>query len=266
MTPGRAIAISAIAAACALCCILMPENLGRLPFAVPLLLLLPGWALGSALFPGPHEPVRSFALAVGLSLALAVIVAVELGAAGHLSVPTLSLSTAAITTACAAVAVVRRRPAAAPAARRGPRRVGAGLGAAALVVIALAIVGGAVALARTPLPVPDDRGYTVMSVAPAAGPRPAAEIAITSEEARTRTFDLVLRVPGRAVARRPITVAPGARRVVRVPLDAVQGTLRAALVVPGGSEATPYRRVRVTIPLLPPRPPVSSATGEWRPE
>lgn len=265
MTARHAIVTVFLAVGCAACCILLPDTAARLPFAVPLLLLLPGWALGAALFPESRDPVRAVALAVGLSLALAVIVAVELGAAGHLSVTSLSLTMAAITTACAAVAAARRRPAALLAAPRRPRRVGAGVGAAGLGLVALAVVGAAVALARTPLPVPDDRGYTVMTIAPAAGTRPAAEITITSEEAETRNFDLVLHVPGRRPERREITIAPGARQVVRVPLETAQGTVRASLVVPGGSEARPYRRVRVTVPFLPPRPPVSTATGEWQP-
>lgn len=86
-------------------------------------------------------------------------------------------------------------------------------------VVALLVIAAAIGLARTPLPVPDDRGYTVLTIGPTAGD-PAS-----------------------------VTIAE------RIALPAVNtGAVTALLLDDSSGVPIVYRRVRIDLPLLGPAP------------
>jgi hypothetical protein len=130
-----------------------------------------------------------------------------------------------------------------------------------LALATIAILGGSIALARTPLPVPDDRGYTVLTIAPVAGEPGQVSVVVRSEEAKPRPFILAVEAPGVGRIGRRLMLEPGqeARVNVSVPLTA-GGTVRARLFE-GSHPRTTYRRVDMLWPPLGPAAVSRSATG-----
>ena len=143
----------------------------RIPFVLALAFLIPGYAVISALFPDPgRDKIRVFLLSFGVSLAISVVAAVELGGARHLNTTAWAGTLVGVT--FLATIVMWRRGSTAVSVPRPPARAGRRLILpGVLVAAAIAILGGSIALARTPFPVPDDRGYTVLTIGP--GPRRA---------------------------------------------------------------------------------------------
>ena len=208
----------------------------------------------SALFPDPgRDRIRVFLLSFGVSLAISVVAAVELGGARHLSTAAWAGTLLGVTF-CATLAMSLRGSTAVSAprlpARAGRRLILPGV----LVAAAIAILGGSIALARTPLPVPDDRGYTVLTIGPVAGEPGVVSVEARSEEATTRRFLMVVEGPGIGRTGRYYTVKPGgtARFHASVPLTA-GGTVR-ALLFDMAHPRTIYRRVSMTVPALGPAP------------
>jgi hypothetical protein len=257
--PRLDLLLAAAAVVCGIVCVLAPDTAWiRAPFAVVLLLVLPGVAAARALLPRCEDPALLVALTVGLSLATGVVGGVEIAAFGALSTVAW-VSLAVGLTICGAMVALRRRPSR-PAPRAGDDRPSARhsaarrIGTLSAAAAALVMIGVAVGLARTPLPVPDDRGYTVLSVSPAAGRENAVTVSASSHEARTRRFQLVTQVSGRPRERRTVSIAPGGRVdvVVGVPV-APAGEVTAALVEVGPPRRV-YRRVRMALPLAGPAP------------
>jgi hypothetical protein len=234
----------------------------RVPFALILLLALPGYAIARALFPeADQDPVRLALLTVGLSLAVAVIAGVEMAAFGVLSSRSWAISSAFITIGAACIAHRRARLRSIPSRR--PRAGVTRRGRGALITIALAtliVLGAATALALTPLPVPDDRGYTVLSVSPSSAPSGFVTISIESEEAAAREFLLVVAVERSVALSRSVTLQPGARLEQRVnlPPPGTRGAVRAVLIDRSGPLPSVYRRVRLTLPVQGPAPVITN--------
>jgi Protein of unknown function (DUF1616) len=251
-----------LAVVAALGCILLPGGPWvRMPFVLALAFVIPGYAVMSALFPDPgRDRIRVFLLSFGVSLAISVVVAVELGGARHLNT-TAWTGTLVGVTLCAAI-VMWRRGSIAPTAPRRPARVGRRLILPGVLVAAtIAILGGSIALARTPLPVPDDRGYTVLTIGPVVGEPGVVSVEARSEEATTRRFLMVVEGPGIGRTGRYYTVKPGGtvRFHASVPLTA-GGTVEARLFDMAHPRRI-YRRVSMTVPALGPAPVVQGAGG-----
>ncbi|HWH13822.1 MAG TPA: hypothetical protein VNT51_03685 [Miltoncostaeaceae bacterium] len=242
--------LAVLALAAATVCALAPDVPAlRLPAALALALWLPGHALVELLGLAGRDRVRTLTLALGASLAIALIVAVELAAFGVLAAETWAATTAAACFA-ASLAVSHRHAALGPATRvaPGPPRP-RHLALAALAVTAVAAVGTAVVLARTPLPVPDDRGYTVLAVAPTASGSGAVTVRATSEEATSRSYVMRVSFGGRVAEERALTLEPGetSEQRVSVPPDAA-GPLVVSLLDTARIPPVPYRSVRVADP------------------
>jgi hypothetical protein len=258
----RHLLVAALAAAAAAACVFLPGPAeARLPFAIPLLLVLPGYAFAHAAFPPDTlDRVQVVLLALGLSLALSVVTATELAGAGVLQTESLASVMAGITVVASLVAQVRlglHAPDAAPPAvgrrRRRVRPAAIALGAAAAVVLVAAI-----ALARTPLPLPDDRGYTTMALTRDPGDVTRVLLRIESQEAHTRDFRLRVAASGEDVIDRPVRMSPG--ELLEMPLDqspvATAGQITASLST--GSPSVVYRRVHLNLPVQVPAPPVTA--------
>jgi hypothetical protein len=261
----RPLLVAGLAAVAAVGCILLPGGpWARMPFAFALAFALPGYALVGALLPHlRRDGLRVQFLSLALSLALAVIVAVELGAPGHLNTESWAGVLAGVT-ACAAVIMGLRAGSSHGAAPRRSTRGGRRLIVpCVLAVCAAAILGGAIALARTPLQVPDDRGYTVLTIAPAPGDPGRVVVAAQSEEASARRFRLVIDAPGAPRASSDLRLVPGqrAQREIRVPPGTV-GVVRARLLDLSDSPASVYRRVRLALPAPGPAPVVQEFAGQ----
>ncbi len=246
---------AAAALACAAGCVVIEgPPAARIPLALPLLLLLPGFAVLRALFPhGVHDPLRALAYSVGLSLALAIVGGVEAGVRGLLSTSTWAAIAAGVTVAAAVVAEWRRRRAREPAPARplrppapGSRRAAAILG----LLAALAVLGAAIALARTPSSVPEDRGYTVLSISRKPDDPGSATVEIASNEARTRRFRMRILVTGRPTEYRSIVIAPGEtiEEQIAIPARGRFGVIRVYLLEQRDGTPVIYRRVRLDLP------------------
>lgn len=238
-----------------------PEGVAA-PFAFLLALWLPGHAIAAAFLPDRgRDRVRLACLALGLSLAIAIVLAVELAAYGALAAGTWAPLLAAVTVWACVVVHRRTRTHPVTASRRPRPRIR--MGAVALGALAVLATAAAFGVARTPLPVPDDRGYTVMSIAPAAADPRAAIVTVRSEEAAERAFTLLLDGPGDAKRSREITLRPGETLQARIGVPAgFAGTVGARLVNPSQTPPAVYRRVRITFPLLEPAPVVDrESTG-----
>jgi hypothetical protein len=200
----------------------------RLPFALALVLWLPGSALVGLAARGLRG-IEAWVLSVGLSLALAVICGLALNAIGALDQRGWALSLAGISAGAAALA----RP---PAATAGTARAGGlrwrSLDAAMFGLAALLAVAAA-AEARRAATAPGQFTYTEFWLVPeAAGEGSAMTIGIRNVERVAATYEVDILEDGRLVGRwPPLDLAPGA-------------TFTASL---GRSRATPRRRVEARL-------------------
>jgi hypothetical protein len=256
----RHLLVAALAVAAAVVCVVVPGP-GRLAAAVPLVLVLPGYAFARAVFPPDAlDRVQVALLAVGLSLALSVVAATELAGVEALSAESLASVMGAVTVVASLVAQARmtlHAPDAPPPARARPRRRVRPL-AIAFAAAAAVVLVAAIALARTPLPVPDDRGYTTLALTRDPGDVTRVLLRIESQEAQERDFLLRVSAAGEELMDRPLHIAPG--ELVELPLEtspvAASGRITASLST--GSPPAIYRRVHLNLPVQVPAPPVTA--------
>ena len=230
----------------------------RLAFALPLMFVLPGWAIWRALDIGDRrDPLRAATYAIGLSLAISVLTAVALALIGVLSAPAYALALGAVGLGAVAAGVARGRsdepaprPSPAPTSTRN-----VGWGPIVTVGIALLLIAGAVGVARTPLPVPDDRGYTELSFGPVPEDASWVPVRVASSEAEERDFVLRITRPNGATETRPLTLAPGDVVEERANYGAgASGRLRVELLEPTEEGLAVYRRLRLSLPAAGPAP------------
>lgn len=228
----------------------------RAPAAVTLLLWLPGLAISRALLtPRRRDRAGSFAmLALGLSLSVGTIAAVELAAFRHLTGPNWAAVVGAVSVGACALWHVRSRSAPAPNRPAWPRSLP--VPGALFVLLSVALVAGAVVSARTPRPVPADRGYTVLAVTDVRPDGRAATVTVTSEEAGVERSVLLARAGDRTLGRVVVDLHPGAvfEYVVPVPRGLTGQVL---ITLTKARETTPYRRVSLQFPQLFPWPATS---------
>jgi uncharacterized membrane protein len=203
-------------------------------FALPLVLVLPGYALVEALGGASLDALRRLVLALALSIATDVVLALVLDRFPFgLTARSWAVGLAATTCAATVVALRRRTPDDRRARTIGglrPRLVDV-----AALVVAAVIVTITVAVARTPLPATGAQGYTMLWLTRGKGPA-TVRVGVQSGELRTTTYRLVVRAGRRVVYRRPaLRLAPGRRVVEATRLP------RAGAGAPGPVAATLYR-------------------------
>jgi hypothetical protein len=170
----------------------------RIAATLPLVVLLPGYALTSALFARqPPEPPRYLLLSVGLSLAITILEGLALNLTPWgLQAASWALALGGTTIAAAVVALLRGRRATPPIAAfaAGPSiRQGLLIGAGA------AILAAAIVIASSPAPQEGLEGYTNLWMVPAAGAPSTLRVGVSSLEFATTRYKLQLEADGQVI-------------------------------------------------------------------
>jgi len=239
--------VTALALVACLFAALLPPSLAavRAPLALPLVLLLPGYAIVAVLFvPGALRTAEVVMLSIAASIAATIFAGLVLdGLSVRLTAAPWMGLLAAMTLAAAvrASALGHGRKLALPRLRPRALEVGALTGA-------LVLLGGAAVLGFTPLPPPKSTpGTSALWLVPAPGGRDAACVGVINEELRTASYTVQVTVAGRPPQRfGPIRLASGDSwtRVVSVGpgQPGVTATLRKAGAAPS---AAAYRNVAI---------------------
>lgn len=218
------IAVTVVASLALLVALLGIQSVAlRAALALPLILFLPGYALAAALFPG-RAGARSeqVLLSLGLSLALAALggLLLNLLPAG-LQGATWAAMLWAVTMLASGAALARRRQVA--VAGSALPKVNLAWRQALILAVGIALVAGALGLARLPVPGSGTQGYTTLWFAPAGSDQPGVvRIGVSSLELQQVTYRLELRLGERVVNVWPETVlAPGDSWEQRVDISGV---------------------------------------------
>ncbi len=244
--------LSAVAAAsvlCALAALVLPFPAICLVLAVPLALILPGYAITAAIFARRQtvEWPQALLLSVGLSLVTLALGGLLLnyvpGGIHALSWAVLLLLV--VLNGCRTAAL--RRPEAPAGAPQWPR-LHVTVPGAGLLLGALAMTIAALVLAFTTLPASNARGYTQLWLLPAKAPRQGVLIGVASDEQNPTTYTLRVRVGDRpnSVVRH-FSLDPGRRWFFRLrsesPLKAGQSIPVSAALFAENDPHDVYRRV-----------------------
>lgn len=226
----------------------------RIAFVLPLVLVLPGYALARALLSGRElEGSLRLLLSLGLSLSLAIVTGLVLDVSTiGLDTRSWAVSLAAETWSLCVVAGPRwrRRNDVDEAAPSTPswRLRGRDV---VLFAVAACIFSGAVAFARTPLPAPNVHGYTALWLLPGpAGHRSDFRIGVKSGELKRVSYRLVVRVGTRVVVQRRFQLEPSAElhESVRVDKAARHGRSIWALLYREDKPRALFRSARILPP------------------
>jgi Protein of unknown function (DUF1616) len=205
--------------------------------AVPLVLVLPGYALLEALRSAPLDGGQRLVLVPALSVALDIAVALVVNFIhSGLTARSWAIGIAAVAVAAAVVALLRGADDGLRPERSGIRLRWVDLAAFALTG---AVLIGAVVVARTPVSAKRAQGYTILSVV--RGPKSTVKVDVQSGELETKRYRLL--VAGNHVVYRNTTfrLAPGARLAKSVTIADPHNAIRATLYLVGSKR--PYRHV-----------------------
>jgi Protein of unknown function (DUF1616) len=255
--------VAVAAAICAAVALAVPVTVLRTVAAVPLCLVLPGYALTRAIF--ARRPITGSQLSVltlALSLSTLVLGSLVLDLSpGGIRTGTWAALLLVVILAATAVAMLRRRGAEAPPPspvrlRLRPSDVG-------LLLVAALIVASALTLSRLPLKASSALGYTQMWMLPSGTQlAPAVRIGVTSAEKTDTTYRLEVVGPsGHATVIDPqLRLAPGGTYTVSVELSGTRSrqSVVEANLYKADSNAV-YRRVSAVLP--PSTATASSLTG-----
>jgi Protein of unknown function (DUF1616) len=251
----HAAAVSALL--CGVVVVTVPITAIRTLSAVPLCLLLPGYAIAAAAF-APCRPagVQALLLAPALSLGALVAGSLVLDAPPRgLRLGSWTVLLVIVVLGSCGIAVARRRAATAARSRSfatgtwfrpRPRDL-------LLVLVAALIAGSALLLSRTPLRAPNAIGYTSLWMLRAGTPAaPLLRIGVTSAEQHPTTYRLLLTTGtgSPSVVASGLTLRPGSATDVTVPLAPVAtgapAIVTAHLYRAGRTDV--YREVTAVIP------------------
>jgi uncharacterized membrane protein len=240
----------AAAAACALLVILLPWEGARMVAAVPLALLLPGYAITAASFAGRAvEASMTLLLSIALSLSALTIASLLLHPFDGLRRVPWALLLAAVVLAGCVVAARRRGGSSSLAVlRRRPRLRPLD---AALLAGAVLALGATAAISATTLPADKAASYTRLWMLPYENrDHGGMRIGVVSQERKPHNFVLELRV-GKRRHYTSFFLEPGQARLLRrrfepPPADRTKHVV--AILYRGNGVGTPYRRVNGWIP------------------
>jgi hypothetical protein len=242
----RAAIVAAIASG-ALVLLIPANSTVRLVFALPLLLLLPGYALTAALFPRRSIGIPEQVLfSVGLSLSVVVVG----GFALHwtpwgLQAGSWAVFLAGVTVGASMLAAVRRRRGLSATTR--PLNIGFDSRQGLLLALAAVVIAVAVGLGRTPMPPQGIQGYTQLWILPADNGNPnAIRLGISSKEFTATGYRLQVEMDSQIVEEWPvIQLAPGEQWETTIVLpgdSSSSGVVEAVLYRLDASDVV-YRRV-----------------------
>jgi hypothetical protein len=235
----------AVTLVCAVGSLLTPLGPVRVVFAVPLALILPGYALTAAAF-GSRRPGRLewLPLTLGVSLACLALGGLLLnyapGGIGGLAWTVLLV----LVVLCSCVVAARRRG----RARHKPRstaRLRPSAATAILGVGCLALVTAALILAQATFEADHVDGYTQLWIVPPAPTDVSARIGVTSEQQQSRAYRLVIEVEDRSSHMvRSFELQPSQTHIVTVRSDHTASPVRfEEKLYLRGHPHTVYRRV-----------------------
>ncbi len=243
----------------------------RLPIALPAAILLPGYAIGAALFPpGELDAAERAALSFGLSLALIVVAApvINLTVPG-LTAPLVVTVVAAVTGGSAGVAWLRRRRH--PGSRVPRPRTARPLAARPVIrrstigVAVVAITLGAYLVLRVTSPPTEATELSLIGPDGAIASVPATAVVgkpveltvrIASHEPGAQAYRIVVSSDGRRVAGRDgIVVDDGASQdeTIRFGLSTAGQGQVVRVELYRGEEAAPYRALSLVFDVVNPR-------------
>jgi uncharacterized membrane protein len=240
-----AVGAAALSAALALLC---PWPLLALLFALPIALLLPGYAVMAAGFPrGGLSSVPILVSSLALSLATLALGALPLnyvpGGARGLSWAIFLVAVVIIGCLVAA----RRRPAAGrgkPRRARRPRKL-----EALLVLGGLIAAAAAVMLSQTAFSVDDARGYTQLWALP--DEDAGVEVGVGNQSQHPLAYYLTVRIGAEPKAGRRLELDPGETQKLQLPVPgatARDSVPVVATLVLATEPRDVYRRVKITVP------------------
>jgi hypothetical protein len=217
----------------------------RVVSALPLVFVLPGFALASALFPPSMGWIERLLVSLGFSFAVCIIGGFVLNWTVGITKVAWIVILVATTVAGAFFAHVR-------ASRTGERAsdlvgrlrpAGIPVRAMVLALCSLVLAVGAVGLARSALPGKGIEGYTGLWLVPAENAG-ALKIGVSSSELHTTTYRVELRAGGESLVTRSLTLKTGQEWDATVDVSSVPVSRRSfeALLYRSGESQTPYRR------------------------
>lgn len=246
--------VAALTLLCALLALLIPVDGVALVFAVPLVLVLPGYAITAASFARRRLAWPQFLLlSIALSLATLVLGSLLLNYLGGIHPLSWALLLVLVVFAACRVAAVRRDKTSVGPSWPRPRlrglEVAMVLGGAAATVVAIV-------LSSSTVPVGDAIGYTQLWVLPEAGSDGReVQVGVRSQQQVSTDFDLRVRIGTEALVRRSFRLAPGETRLVKLRAPpGSEGTVPViATLLRHNRPFSVYRRVRGS--LVAPRGP-----------
>ena len=212
---GPAAVVAVVAVCAALILLTAPQPLRIAAAAV--LLLLPGYFATLALFPhGAIQRVQRLLLTLALSFSLAIFTALVLNFTIGLRASSWAGALGVI-----AVAIYLMAPQGLPSEELLPGFVlpRIRLRDAGLLVLAVALLGAAIALGRTPLKATNVQGYTALWLLPARADS-AVRVGLRSGELQTMSYRLVIRAGSQVLYSEALpAVAPGGQfgKIVALP-------------------------------------------------
>jgi hypothetical protein len=256
------LASAAAALMCAAVVVLVNVDAIRAVFAVPLCLILPGYAITVATFVRPRlGGQRTVMLTPALSLATLVLGALLLDAVpGGLRLASWTILLLLVVLGACAVAGIRRGGRSLRAERTW--RLCIRSTDALWLVLALVGICGALALSRWPLPGKNASGYAQMWMLSNGTPAaPSVQIGVASNAQHPATYRIAL-VTGSgkpSVVEPSLTLAPGQQTAITVPLTGIRGpqTIVTAELFKDGLPGV-YRRVSA---LISPPPGTQTSTA-----
>lgn len=246
--------LAALSVLCAAAALLIPLGGVALIFAVPLALLLPGYAISAAAF--ARRPLgwpQFLLLSIALSLATLVLGGLVLNYAGGIHPLSWALLLVLVVLGCGRAAALRRGDS--RQRRRGPRpRLRAH--EVAMLIGAVAVTVAAFLLAFTNVPNDDALGYTQLWVLPKPGSGGReAQVGVRSQQQAPASFDLRVKVGDKGLVKRSFQLSPGETRLVSVqPPPGSEGTVPViATLLLHNRPFSVYRRVKgsLTAPEAP---------------
>lgn len=244
--------VSAGAVACALVALLFPLEAVRVLAAVPLCLILPGYAIAAAVF-GAREIDfwRGFVLTLGMSLSVLALggFVLNYGPGGVRGSSWAILLVLVVVGSCRSAALRRGAPGRSASPVRP--RLALGAGQAALLAAALVVATAALVIAETPFPADEARGFSRLWMLPTPN-RGEVRIGAGSEEHDSFDYTLEFRVGGQQKAQKiDFRLDPGEVQEFTLPLGraAERGPVRAkASLIRKDRFQDVYRRVTMWLP------------------
>jgi uncharacterized membrane protein len=222
---------SAAAVICGSIVLLVPVTAVRIPFAIVLCLVLPGYAVTCATFTrqtitGAH--VLLLTLAMSLGVLATGSVALDLLPDGVRTTYWVALLVSVVVVACAVAAARGSPPLVGQVGLRmgRPRRR-----EMVLMVIGTLAVAGAITLARTPLSARNAQGYTQLWMLPSGSASSAGvKVGVTSGELQTERYRLEIRAgTGESIRTTEFILRPGRSRDEFVAINGIHNVAGANL-------------------------------------